>query len=56
MINRKTTHRNERCGKTGAARGNVDVQDYQGGSQLKTLSKAAALKMATSGRSEHDGK
>jgi hypothetical protein len=38
---RETNHRNEPCGKTGAARGNDDVRDYQGGSQLKTLRNAA---------------
>jgi hypothetical protein len=41
MINRKTKHRKQ--GKTGPARENLDVQDYQGGSQLETLGKAAAL-------------
>jgi hypothetical protein len=44
MINRKTNHRNEPCGKTGAARENLEFQDNQGGSHLKTLRKAAAVK------------
>jgi len=56
MINRKTNHRNGPSEKIEAARVNPDVQDYQGGSQLKTLRKTAALKMAVLGRSEHDGK
>lgn len=35
MINRKTNHRNEPCGKPGVVRRNLDIQYRQGGSQLK---------------------